>query len=75
MAQFRTAEDRLDEALEYWDKVLEIDSQRADVWVFKSMIYLMLNNEFKASECAEKAYDIDPHIDEVFEEFIMDDPY
>ena len=75
MAHFRTTEDRLDEALEYWDKVLEIDSQRADVWVFKSMIYLMLNNEFKASECVEKAFNIDPHIDEVFEDFIMNDPY
>ena len=72
MAHFRTSEDRLEEALKYWDKILEVDPQRADAWVFKSMVYLMLNNEFEASKCVEKALDIDPNIDEVFNNLFDD---
>ena len=68
MAHYMMFQDNLNESIEYWDKLLEISPDRADVWMYKSMIYMMMNNEFDASKCIEKAYEIDSNIIDIFEE-------
>ena len=50
------------------DKLLEIYPDRAEVWMYKSMVYLMMNNEFDAARCIEKASEMDPDIIDVFED-------
>ena len=63
---------KLEESLKYWDKCLKIDDERADIWVFKSMIYLMMKDEEKADECIDKAAEIDPFIIHMFNELLDD---
>ena len=68
MAHYMMFQDELNESVEYWDKLLEIYPDRAEVWMYKSMVYLMMNNEFDAARCIEKASEMDPDIIDVFED-------
>ena len=68
MAHYMMFQDELNESIEYWDKLLEIYPDRAEVWMYKSMVYLMMNNEFDAARCIEKASEMDPDIIDVFED-------
>ena len=73
MGHFMMYQEELEESLSYWDKILEIDPDQAEIWLFKSMVYLMMNNEFDAERCIDKAVEIDPMSILAFEELFEDD--
>ena len=65
--------EELDESLRYWDKILKIDSNQAEIWLFKGIVYLMKGNEDDAIECIDNAAEIDPMSILAFEELLEDD--
>ncbi len=65
--------EELDESLWYWDKILKIDSNQAEIWLFKGIVNLMMDNEKDAIDCIEKANEIDPMSILAFEELLEDD--
>ncbi len=62
MAQYLLYQEKLDESLEYWDKLLDINPDQAEVWVYKAMVHMMANNNLEAAKCIQKASEIDPEI-------------
>ena len=70
MGQFMMMEDNLEESLNYFDKVLKVNPNHAEIWLFKSMIYAQMNNESEADKCLKKVFEINPMILEAFEEML-----
>ena len=56
------AQEKFDEAIECWDKCLDIDSDFAIAWVLKSFAYSALNDEKMFDLCISRAAEIDPLI-------------
>ena len=77
MAQYMICQQKFDKSIEYWDKILKIYPDKAEVWMYKSMVYMMMNNELDANKCIEKAFELNPDVVGIFEEeisnFIGDD--
>ena len=77
MAHYMMYQERLDESIGYWDELLDINPDKAEVWLYKAMTYMMMNNVVDATWCIKKASEIDPDILDLFEDeisnFIDDD--
>ena len=73
MAHFRFSQEKFEEALQYWDKCLKYDDERADAWIFKALTYVALDMEEEADNCIEKACDIDPMSIMMLEDLMSDD--
>ena len=72
MAHYMMYQEKLNESIEYWDKLLEIYPNRADAWIYKSMVYAMMNNNFEATKCIEKASELDSNIIDAFRNELWD---
>ena len=70
MAQYMTYQQKFDKSIEYWDKLLGIYPDRPEVWMYKAMVYMMMENSFDATKCIEKAFELNPDVVGLFEEEI-----
>ena len=59
---FMIMQKKYEKALEIWDHCLEIEKNIADIWVYKAMAYMGLENEEMVEKCINQAYAINPRI-------------
>ena len=64
------AQEKFNEAIECWDKCLDIDSDFALAWILKSFAYSALNDEKMFDLCITRAAEIDPLILLTLDEFM-----
>lgn len=69
---FLLVQERFDEAIESWDKCIEMGDESAMLWIFKAMAYVGLENDTMFEVCVAKACQLDPMImyalDDIFDE-------
>ena len=67
---FLLSQDKLSEAVEYYDKCLEIDDEYVEALLFKAMACANLNREKEMEKCLDKIIEINPlllmELDEMF---------